>query len=514
MHPNGQLPAYEWAFGDVNPPVHAWAAWRVYSIDKRNNNGTGDIAFLESIFHKLLMNFTWWVNRKDTEGNNIFQGGFLGLDNIGVFDRSAPLPTGGEIEQSDGTSWMAMYSLNLLRIALELSTYNPVYQDMATKFFEHFLYIAGAMASMGDGSSGLWDDLDQFYYDVLRLPNNGNIKLKVRSMVGLIPLFAVEVLDHVILEAVPEFAKRLNWFLNNRPDLASLVSRWQEKNEDEKHLLSLLRGHRMKKILQRMLDESEFFSDYGIRAVSKYHGEHPYEYWLENTCFSVKYTPGESTTNLFGGNSNWRGPIWMPVNYLLVESLQRFHYYYGDDFKIECPTGSGVYMTLNEVADEISKRLSALFLVNKNGKRPFLGDNNKMQTDPNFKNYILFYEYFHGDSGRGVGASHQTGWTGLVAKLLQPKREEEPIEIPAPEQPQQPQTEPKAEQPELLGKNNTWLRCLFRATNKKSCYRKILPRCKILLRPLNSNGLKQMALADGAVLPSLDAIQGVTMVCW
>jgi len=448
MHPNGQLPAYEWAMGDVNPPVHAWAAWRVYSIDKRNNNGTGDKAFLESVFHKLLMNFTWWVNRKDAEGNNIFQGGFLGLDNIGVFDRDAPMPTGGEIEQSDGTSWMAMYSLNLMRIALELSSYNPVYQDMATKFFEHFLYIAGAMASMGDGSSGLWDDLDQFYYDVLKLPNNGNIKLKIRSMVGLIPLFAVEVLDHIILEAVPEFAKRLNWFLHNRPDLASLVSRWQEKSENEKHLLSLLRGHRMKKILQRMLDESEFFSDYGIRAVSKYHGEHPYEYWLENTRFSVQYTPGESTTNLFGGNSNWRGPIWMPVNYLLIESLQRFHYYYGNDFKIECPTGSGVFMTLNEVADEISKRLLTLFLVDKNGKRPFLGDNNKMQTDPNFKNYILFYEYFHGDSGRGIGASHQTGWTGLIAKLLQPKREEESIEIPVPEQPQQPQ----AEHPELLGK--------------------------------------------------------------
>jgi hypothetical protein len=332
---------------------------------------------------------------------------------------------------------MAMYSLNLMRIAIELSCYNPVYQDMATKFFEHFLYIAGAMANMGDGASGLWDDDDKFFYDVLKLPKDGSIKLKVRSMVGLIPLFAVEVLDHEILEAVPEFASRLNWFLANRPELASLVSRWEEKSEHEKHLLSLLRGHRMKKILQRMLDESEFFSDYGIRAVSKFHDEHPYEFWVDGVCFSVRYTPGESTTGLFGGNSNWRGPIWMPVNYLLVESLQRFHYYYGDDFKIECPTGSGVYMTLNAAADEISKRLSALFLTNKEGRRPFLGDNNKMQTDPNFNNYILFYEYFHGDSGRGVGASHQTGWTGLVAKLLQPRREEEPIAIPVPQQPEQ-----------------------------------------------------------------------------
>ena len=428
MHPNGQLPAYEWSFSDVNPPVHAWAAWRVYKIDEKNNNGNGDTKFLESIFHKLLLNFTWWVNRKDAEGNNIFQGGFLGLDNIGVFDRSAPLPTGGHIEQADGTSWMAMYSLNLMRIALELAKYNPVYQDMATKFFEHFLYIAGAMANMALETGGLWDEEDQFFYDVLKIPGNGSAKLKVRSMVGLIPLFAVEVLDHKLLEAAPEFSKRLEWFLTNRPDLASLVSRWQEKNEDEKHLLSLLRGHRMKKILQRMLDESEFFSDYGIRAVSKFHDQHPYEFWVDGSRFSVEYTPGESTTGLFGGNSNWRGPIWMPVNYLLVESLQKFHYYYGDDFKVECPTGSGMYMTLNEVANEISMRLAGLFLRDKNGTRPSLGDNNKLQQDPNFNDYILFYEYFHGDSGRGVGASHQTGWTGLIAKLLQPRRVEKEIE--------------------------------------------------------------------------------------
>ncbi|MEP7278147.1 MAG: glucosidase [Bacteroidota bacterium] len=438
MHPNGQLPAYEWAFGDANPPVHAWATWRVYSIDKRNNDGKGDIAFLESVFHKLIMNFTWWVNRKDAEGNNIFQAGFLGLDNIGVFDRSAILPSVGEIEQSDGTSWMAMYSLNLMRIALELSRSNPVYQDMATKFFEHFLYIAGAMANIGDGPSGLWDEEDQFFYDVLKRPNKETVKLKVRSMVGLIPLFAVEILDHEILEAVPEFAKRLDWFLKNRPDLANLVSRWQEKNKNEKHLLSLLRGHRMKKILQRMLDESEFFSDHGIRAVSKYHEKHPYEFWLNGTCLSVQYEPGESTTGMFGGNSNWRGPVWMPVNYLLVESLQRFHYYYGDDFKVECPTGSGVFMTLKDAANEISKRLSSLFLRNQEGRRPCMGNNNKLQTDPNFNNYLQFHEYFHGDNGRGLGASHQTGWTGLIAKLLQPRRKEKSALAPQPQQPREP----------------------------------------------------------------------------
>ncbi|MEP6594743.1 MAG: glucosidase [Ginsengibacter sp.] len=422
MHPNGQLPAYEWELSDVNPPVHAWATWRVYKIDQKNKNGKGDIPFLESIFHKLLLNFTWWVNRKDTQGNNIFEGGILGLDNIGVFDRSAPLPAGGYIEQADGTSWMAMYSLNLMRISLELARHNPVYQDMATKFFEHFLYIAGAMDNMGIQDEGLWDEDDQFFYDVLKLPGNDNQKLKVRSMVGLIPLFAVEVLDHKLLEELPEFARRLKWFLNYRPDLANLVSRWEEKNVVQKHLLSLLRGHRMKKILKRMLDETEFFSDYGIRALSKYHEERPYEVNVNSHCFSVEYTPGESTTGLFGGNSNWRGPVWMPVNYLIIESLQRFHYYYGDDFKVECPTGSGKYLSLNEVADEISKRLSKLFLRDESGMRPIFGNNHKLNYDPNFNNYLLFYEYFHGDNGRGAGASHQTGWTGLIAKLLQPRK--------------------------------------------------------------------------------------------
>jgi len=421
MHPNGQLPAYEWAFGDVNPPVHAWATWRVYEIEKKINNGGGDIEFLEAVYHKLLLNFTWWVNRKDAEGNNIFEGGFLGLDNIGVFDRSSPLPTGGYIQQADGTSWMAMYSLNMMKISLELAGYNDVYQDLATKFFEHFLYIAGAMANMGMGETGLWDDNDSFFYDVLKLPNGYSEKLKVRSMVGLAPLFAVEVLDHDIMQSLPKFAQRLKWFLDNRPDLASLVSRWQEQGGGERHLLSLLRGHRMKKILTRMLDENEFLSDYGVRALSKYHKDHPYEVWVDGHKFSVEYTPGESTSGLFGGNSNWRGPIWMPANYLIVESLQRFHYYYGDDFKVECPTGSGQYLTLEEIAAFIAGRLGKLFLANENGDRPVLAAYGNLQHDEHFKNYVLFHEYFHGDTGRGVGASHQTGWTGLIAKLLQPR---------------------------------------------------------------------------------------------
>ncbi len=422
MHPNGQLPAYEWSFGDVNPPVHAWASWRVFKIDQKSNNGKGDIPFLESVFHKLVINFTWWVNRKDATGNNIFEGGFLGLDNIGVFDRSAPLPTGGEIEQSDGTSWMAMYSLNLMRISLELSKDNPVYQDMASKFFEHYLYIAGAMADMGNQGIGLWDEEDQFFYDVLKLPQKEGTKIKVRSVVGLIPLFAVEVIDHELLEALPKFAERLRWFLDYRPDLAKLVSRWEEKNSGEKHLLSLLRGHRMKKILQRMLDESEFFSDYGIRSLSKYHEEHPYEFWLDGTRLNVQYTPAESTSGMFGGNSNWRGPIWAPVNFLLIESLQKFHYYYGNDFKVECPARSGVFLTLQQVSEEISKRLSQIFLRDKNGNRAYLAGNEKLQKDPYFKDHLLFYEYFNGDNGSGLGASHQTGWTGLIAKIIQLKK--------------------------------------------------------------------------------------------
>jgi hypothetical protein len=422
MHPNGQLPAYEWAFGDVNPPVHAWATWRVYKIDGKLS-GKPDTDFLERVFHKLLLNFTWWVNRKDAEGHNIFQGGFLGLDNIGVFDRSNQLPTGGHIEQSDGTSWMAMYCLNMMRISLELAVSKPIYQDMATKFFEHFLYIAGAMTNFAGEGINLWDEEDKFYYDVLHTPDGSLIPLKVRSMVGLIPLFAVETLEPGFLEKVPEFKERLEWFLNYRPDLAGLVSRWQEPGIGERRLLSLLRGHRMKRLLKRMLDESEFLSDYGVRALSKYHQNNPYVFNANGQSFKVTYQPGESDSGLFGGNSNWRGPIWFPVNFLLIESLQKFHHYYGDDFKVEYPTGSGKFYTINDIANELSRRLSAIFLRDENGRRPVFGHYEKFQNDPHFCDYPFFYEYFHGDNGRGVGASHQTGWTGLIAKLLQPRRE-------------------------------------------------------------------------------------------
>jgi hypothetical protein len=429
MHPNGQLPAYEWAFGDVNPPVHAWATWRVFQMDRKRRRGDnpsdpGDLAFLERVFHKLMLNFTWWVNRKDAAGRNIFQGGFLGLDNIGVFDRSSPLPTGGYINQSDGTSWMAMYSLNLMRIALELAQYNHVYEDIATKFFEHFLHIAEAMTKVGGQEGvGLWDDQDGFYYDVLNLPNGNMIPLKIRSMVGLIPLYAVETLDPQLLARVPEFKARLEWFLNYRPDLAALVSRWQEPRTGERHLLSLLRGSRMKKLLKRMLDETEFLSDYGIRAISAHHRDHPYTFQWDGNSMGVEYCPGESTSGMFGGNSNWRGPIWFPVNYLIIESLQKFYHYYGDDFKLECPTGSGKMMTLNEVAAELSRRLLRVFKRDGSGNRPVFGENKKLQTDPHFRDHLLFHEYFHGDSGRGVGANHQTGWTGLIAKLIQPRRD-------------------------------------------------------------------------------------------
>jgi len=362
-------------------------------------------------------------NRKDVDGNNVFDGGFLGLDNIGVFDRSMASKH-FFFDQADATAWMAMFSLNMMRIALELARHDFVYEDMATKFFEHFLYIAGSMASICTDENGLWDEEDEFFYDAVRLHHDGNKKLKVRSMVSLIPLFAVEVLDHELLRELPEFSKRLQWFLNNRPHLASLVSRWQEKNVVQKHLLSLLRGHRMKKILKRMLDETEFLSEYGIRSLSKYHHQHPYELQVDGNKLSVEYDPGEATTGMFGGNSNWRGPIWMPMNFLIVESLQRFHYYYTDDFKVEYPTNSGEYFTLNEIADEISKRLAKLFLRDENGKRAVFGDNEKLQFDPHFNNYILFHEYFHGDNGKGLGASHQTGWTGLIAKLLQPRNKQ------------------------------------------------------------------------------------------
>ncbi len=418
MHPNGQLPAYEWAFGDVNPPVFAWAAWRVYKIDQEQT-GCADRMFLERIFHKLLLNFTWWVNRKDSEGKNVFQGGFLGLDNIGVFDRSAPLPTGGYIEQSDGTSWMGMFCLNMMTIALELALTNPVYEDIALKFFEHFLAIAAAMNNMADEGIRLWDEEDEFFYDVLHLPDDSYKPIKIRSLVGLIPLCAAEVLEPHVLDALPTFKYNLIWFLNYRPDLTSLVSHWQKPDAGEHRLLSLVRGHRMKRLLKRMLDCAEFLSDYGIRSLSKYHATHPYVLHVNGVTYSVQYDPAESSTELFGGNSNWRGPLWFSLNYLLIESLQKFYYYYGDDFKVECPTGSGQYLNLKEIADELSQRLIRLFLRDKTGCRPFNGNNEIMQRDPHWRDYLLFHEFFHGENGAGLGASHQTGWTGLVAMLLQ-----------------------------------------------------------------------------------------------
>ena len=423
MHPNGQIPAYEWAFGEVNPPVHAWATWRVFQIDRKRRGDDGDLQFLERVFHKLMLNFTWWVNRKDAEGRNVFQGGFLGLDNIGVFDRSSPLPTGGHIDQADGTSWMAMYALNLMRIALELAQYNPVYEDVATKFFEHFLHIARAMTHIGgDGAGvGLWNEEDQFFYDVLHLPGGNKQPLKVRSMVGLIPLFAVETLEPELLERVPNFKRRLQWFLKYRPDLASLVSHWNEPGRGHRRLLSLLRGHRMKRLLRRMLDETEFLSPYGVRALSRVHADSPYVYQHGGMDLAVRYQPAESDSGLFGGNSNWRGPVWFPVNYLLIESLQKFHHYYGDDFRIECPTGSGRFVSLNEAANELATRLTRIFLKGEDGRRPVFDHHPRLQTDPDFRDHVLFYEYFHGDTGRGVGASHQTGWTGLIAKLLFPR---------------------------------------------------------------------------------------------
>jgi len=422
MHPNAQLPAYEWAFGDVNPPVHAWAAWRVYEIDRVQCGGRGDREFLERVFHKLMLNFTWWVNRKDADGRNIFQGGFLGLDNIGIFDRSAPLPTGGHINQSDGTAWMAMYTLNLMRIALELAVRDHVYEDIATKFFEHFLLIAEAMTNVGGKDFGLWDETDEFYYDVLELPGTAAVPMRVRSMVGLIPLFAVEVLDAAVVARLPEFSARLRWFLDHRPELARLVSRWQERSEDERQLLSLLRGHRMKCLLRRMLDESEFLSEYGVRSLSKFHEQHPFTFEHAGSEFSIGYVPGESKTGAFGGNSNWRGPIWFPVNFLLIESLRRFHSYYGDDFQVECPVGSGILLTLNEVADEITHRLTRIFRKGKDGRRPVFGGDDHYGR-PAFRDEMLFYEYFDGDDGSGLGAAHQTGWTGLVALLLTPLRQ-------------------------------------------------------------------------------------------
>jgi hypothetical protein len=420
MHPNGQLPAYEWAFGDVNPPVHAWSAWRVYKIEQKRR-GNGDLRFLERIFHKLLLNFTWWVNRKDAEGMNVFQGGFLGLDNIGVFDRSAPLPTGGHLEQSDGTSWMAMYSLNMLAIALELGKHNSAYEDVASKFWEHFLNIAHAMSGTQHGGTrhDLWDDEDGFFYDVLHLPDDTRMPLKVRSLVGLIPLLAVQTLEPEMLERHDGFRHRLEWFIEHRPDLTRNVACMRTPGRDERRLLSIVNGDKLRRILNVMLDEREFLSPYGIRSISRIHLDRPYVLNVDGHEYRVSYEPGESTTGLFGGNSNWRGPIWFPINFLLIEALQKFHYYFGESYTVECPSGSGQMMTLSEVATEISRRLTRILLDAPDGRRPVFGPNELFQSDRHWHDLIPFHEYFHGDTGAAVGASHQTGWTALVAKLLQ-----------------------------------------------------------------------------------------------
>jgi len=417
----GQLPAYEWELNDVNPPVHAWAALRVYKIEEKRR-GVRDRRFLERVFQKLLLNFTWWVNRKDTEGMNVFQGGFLGLDNIGVFDRSAPLPTGGYLEQSDGTSWMAMYSLNMLAIATELARANPDYEDLASKFWEHFLFIAHAMRGgrvQGGEGHHLWDEEDGFFYDVLHTPDGRHEPLRVRSLVGLIPLLAVQTLEPEALAGMDGFHRRMQWFVQNRPDLTDSVACMRTPGRRDRRLLAILDEHQLRRVLHVMLDEREFLSPYGIRALSAVHRDRPYRLAVDGTEYRVSYEPAESSTGVFGGNSNWRGPVWFPINYLLIEALQRFHHYHGESFTVECPTGSGRMMTLGEVAADLSRRLSGIFLRGADGRRPVFGGIETFQVDPHWRDLILFHEYFHGDNGAGIGASHLTGWTALVAKLLQ-----------------------------------------------------------------------------------------------
>ncbi|WP_422000880.1 MGH1-like glycoside hydrolase domain-containing protein [Reyranella sp.] len=417
MHPNGQLPAYEWNFSDVNPPVQAWAALRLYE-DERRRSGRGDRKFLERIFTKLLLNFTWWVNRKDPHGLNIFQGGFLGMDNVGVFDRSSPPPVKGSLVQSDGTSWMAMYCLNMLRIAIELAQEDDAYQDIATKFFEHFLMIGGAMTNLGGEGLSLWDDEDNFFYDWLTFDSGEATPLRVRSLVGLIPIFAVETIEADLLTRMPTFTRWRDWYLRYRPKLASLVSRWNTPGADDTRLLAMVRAFRGGKVLERVLDANEFLSDYGVRALSRYHLEHPYVFEYGSYRSEVRYVPAESDSDLFGGNSNWRGPIWMPVNYLLIESLNKFYGFYGDGFRVECPVGSGQHKTLKEIADDLRNRLIAIFRRGASGRRPVFGRYEKMQRDPHFRDHILFHEYYNGDDGSGLGASHQTGWSALVANMI------------------------------------------------------------------------------------------------
>ncbi|MCU1292220.1 MAG: hypothetical protein JWP08_1070 [Bryobacterales bacterium] len=416
MHPNGQISAYEWAFGDANPPVHAWACWRVFKIDEKLK-GEADYPFLERVFHKLLVNFTWWVNRKDSEGANIFEGGFLGLDNIGIFNRSDALPSGWLLEQSDGSSWMAMFCLNMLKMALRLSSYNVVYEDIASKFFEHFLYISDAINH--HQGSGLWDEEDGFYYDGLRGADGDRRLLRVRSLVGLVPLFAADTLEADTVVQRSGFNRRMQWFLDNRPDLTEGLASMTERGVEQRRLLSVVNPIRLIKILRRVFDEREFLSPYGVRSMSRFHKENPYTLSFNGSTFKVGYEPGDSQSSMFGGNSNWRGPVWFPMNLLLIEALQRLEYYFGDAFLIEFPTGSGRQMRLGETARELSQRLTSLFLPDAQGRRPVYGNSELFQHDPHFRKYVLFYEFFHGDTGKGLGASHQTGWTGLVAKLLQ-----------------------------------------------------------------------------------------------
>jgi hypothetical protein len=418
MQPNGQTPAYEWAFGDVNPPVHAWAAWRVYKIEKRVH-GRSDRAFLERVFHKLLLNFTWWINRKDFEGQNVFQGGFLGLDNVGLFDRSAPLPTGGHLEQSDGTAWMAMYCLNMLAISLELSRQEPAYEDVASKFFEHFVYITQAMNDHGPEGIALWDDEDGFYYDSLHMPDGGQHFLKVRSFVGLVPLLAVQTLEPDMLAKLEGFNRRMQWFLKHVPAAVGHIDSTQRSAQGTRYLLSLVSRERLIQVLRYMLDENEFLSPHGVRSLSKVHKDNPYVFRADGSEYRVGYEPAESRSGIFGGNSNWRGPVWFPSNFLIIEALQRFHYHFGDDLQVECPTGSGQHRTLWQVAAYLSQSLSGIFLRDSSGRRPVYGGTERFQSDPRWRDLIQFYEYFHGDNGAGLGASHQTGWTALVAKLIE-----------------------------------------------------------------------------------------------
>ncbi len=419
MHPNGQMPAYEWNFGDVNPPVHAWATWEIYTRDREENKGVGDIDFLKYAFSKLLINFTWWVNRKDTIGNNVFEGGFLGLDNIGVFDRSSPLPTGGILEQADGTAWMVFFSQRMLQISVELAINDPLYEDLAIKFFEHTLWIAGAMDRIGENCDELWDEEDGFFYDLLRLPNGDCQRLKVRSMVGLLPLMATSVFPPHVFETLPKFKERVQSFLMRHPELTANLHLPTTPGVQGRLMLAITNEQKLRRILTRMLDEMEFLGDYGIRALSRYHRDHPFVFHFGGQEFRVDYLPGDSNTGMFGGNSNWRGPIWMPVNFLLLRSLLHLYGYYGDEFTIEYPTGSGEHKTLFDIWKEIGDRITNIFLKDESGRRPVYGGAEKFQTDPHWKDLILFYEYFHGDNGAGIGASHQTGWTGCIARIIQ-----------------------------------------------------------------------------------------------